>query len=378
MKTKITGRILALLMMLCVLCAGISASAEPLKEDAQGEGSVEITTHPLLAGIELALFEVGSYDNGSYILNDAFKDSNADVSSLKTASETEAAADALAKYSANLTPLAVKAFDDEGKVEFDSLAADNNMYLICQRERDDQFTVSPILVVLPVYVNGDAQTALQIEGKFVQRAPTDIRGAVILTKTDDKNNGLSGAEFRFECKRYVDGESNIGDFPTFEDEDGIYIWEMISDKLVSDKNGQIVVEQLPLGIYRFVETKAPSGFRLDSTPIMAEVFEEGTVRVEKGIYVPDLGSPAMITAVNTPIPDYPPQSSVESSDFPPSSSVAPPQSSITPPPTPSNPPVVTGEDIAKFIIIGVVVAVSLVAVVLLIVLGRKKKDNDDE
>ncbi|EUJ33197.1 collagen adhesion protein [Listeria floridensis FSL S10-1187] len=79
-------------------------------------------------------------------------------------------------------------------------------------------------------------------------------GSVTLIKTDQADSDLllPGAEF------------------SLLDEDGKVLYE----KLTTDENGEISVDQLKPGKYSFVETKAPEGYLLDETPI-SFVIEKG-------------------------------------------------------------------------------------------------------
>ena len=283
----------------------------------------------------------------------------------KEASDAEEAAAALSTVALTKTPLQETAFNDAGQVVFSSLSTSDKIYLICQLEEDDEYSLIPVLANLPQFLDGQSVTDIRIEGKYAYIAPPDEPvGAIILNKTDENGQALAGAVFEVTRKSYLTGAYAYQGMEIETDEDGEYHWEKIAT-LTTDKVGQITVVDIPLGTYRLVETKAPDGYVLDSTPVFAQVTEPGTIRLEKGLYVADQGKPVIITVKNNPIP------------APPQSSVAPPPSSV-PEPEPSIPPVVTGEDIAKFIIIGVVVAVSLVAVILLFVLGRKKKDKSDD
>ncbi|MBC6315682.1 SpaA isopeptide-forming pilin-related protein [Listeria grandensis] len=71
-----------------------------------------------------------------------------------------------------------------------------------------------------------------------------IKGSVTLLKTDaTSGETLSGAEYQLYDEADV----------------------LLEDKLVTDQTGKIVVDNLRSGYYYFVETKAPAGYKLDST-----------------------------------------------------------------------------------------------------------------
>jgi LPXTG-motif cell wall-anchored protein len=72
-------------------------------------------------------------------------------------------------------------------------------------------------------------------------------GSVVLTKVDkhDPERVLTGAEFRLE--------TDAG--------------EIIREGLTTDKDGELHVDDLKPGNYRFIETKAPQHYQLDETPI---------------------------------------------------------------------------------------------------------------
>ena len=70
-------------------------------------------------------------------------------------------------------------------------------------------------------------------------------GSVVLTKIDAKDNSqLQGAAFELQ------------------DSQG----QALQSGLTTDANGQVVIKQLAPGDYQFVETKAPAGYQLDTTP----------------------------------------------------------------------------------------------------------------
>ncbi|SFM46563.1 anchor [Gracilibacillus orientalis] len=91
--------------------------------------------------------------------------------------------------------------------------------------------------------------------------------SVSLLKVAEDGTALEGAEFKL-----LDEAGN-------ELETG----------LVTDENGEIVVEDLFLGNYEFVETQAPTGYRLDSTPISFSIDVTQQDQLE-------------IVAENTPVP----------------------------------------------------------------------------
>ncbi|WP_275541747.1 prealbumin-like fold domain-containing protein, partial [Clostridium perfringens] len=57
----------------------------------------------------------------------------------------------------------------------------------------------------------------------------------------------------------------------------------IRTNLISDENGQIIVNDLAPGDYQFVETKAPNGYELDTTPVKFTIVvgQTETVNIEK-------------------------------------------------------------------------------------------------
>ena len=88
-----------------------------------------------------------------------------------------------------------------------------------------------------------AETA-QGEPAVVEVKLVNYKGSAQLLKTDSKGNPLAGAEFKV-----VDKEGKI-----------------VQENLVSSNEGIVFVSDLAPGKYQFVETKAPSGYILNSTP----------------------------------------------------------------------------------------------------------------
>ena len=107
------------------------------------------------------------------------------------------------------------------------------------------------------YVLSEAQAAVIAHDEITEMTIHNrlIRGNVRLIKLDSStDNPLAGAEFTL-----YDPDGNIV---------GVY---------VSSESGEIFVEDLCYGIgYKWLETKSPEGFKLDSTEIMFDITEDGT------------------------------------------------------------------------------------------------------
>src|SRR5699024_299789 len=85
------------------------------------------------------------------------------------------------------------------------------------------------------------------------------KGSIKLIKTDAATGDLlADAEFKLV------------------DADG----EVVEENLSTNADGEIVIDDLFLGNYQLIETKAPAGYELDETPIDVEITEDEQV-VEK-------------------------------------------------------------------------------------------------
>ena len=391
MKKKLSGKIIEVLMMLCVLCSGSLMSAYAVGEEKpSGEGTIQVNL-PDFADLtaSLAIYEVGNYNyDGTVTLKEEFSSFTGDLSDIREASKALAAAQSLAEIADGKESLdSVTAF--EGNVVFSSLPTDNVLFLVLQTAGEEVIDISPMLVVLSYRTETGSSINAVIDAKYEdKRIPEEPVGAVVLIKKGENDKLLPGAHFRFEFKNYVmpNAVENTN-LEVSSDEKGDYYWDLVAADLKTDKNGQIAAENLPFGTYRFIETQAPEGYVLNEKPRVFDIDKAGRIELKEDIgeYVAKDGDPVFLIFKND-LGTTPPESSIPEYE----SEVSPPPSSTpvisipsTPstPSEPSNPPIITGEDVAKFIIIGVVVGVSLIAVVLLIVLGKKKKtdtDDDDE
>ena len=99
----------------------------------------------------------------------------------------------------------------------------------------------------------------QTEAVQVSMTNELTKGGFVLTKTDDKtSDALQGAVFELQ------------------DTDG----KVLQSGLITDASGKIAVSDLTPGNYQLVETKAPTGYELDSTPIKFEVKKGQTEAVQ--------------------------------------------------------------------------------------------------
>ncbi len=368
MKRKSLSRIFAVFMALSMMCLC------SLVVTAVGDiGNVQVKVADFAEGVELGLYRVGVYSEGKYVLDEDYADCDVDLSDLSEASVTKEIAEVLEVKAQSVGGATVVPINSEGVAEFTGLSTDDVLYLICQMNGDNIVDISPMLTVLPYYTEeGEEKTDVIIDAKFSDKRSEEVFGAIILNKENRKGERLSGAEFRLEQRAYfvTDEEVEKYEGSVIKDDDGdAYIWEVVAEKLVSNEHGQIVVKNLPLNYYRFIETKAPDGYSLDSTPHEVFVENEGTVRVEGDFYVPDVGDPQVLLVLNDPKDD--------SNPSPPPASSTPESKPSTPsinPPQPSN-PVITGEDGAKFIMVSMVVTVSLAAVIMALVAGKKRRNQ---
>ena len=354
MKKRLLCRISAWSVVLLMVCMNLIVPVS-----ADGGSSVTVSVTPQAEGMTLAIYEAADYIDGHYVLNTNFSGCDVALENVAEASAAQAAAEKLAAFAA-AHEISGKdaAIGQDGTVTFDGLSENEKLYLIVQTSGKN-IVIQPMLAAVPYYTSdGGYHNTVSIQAKFNVIEP---KGAVILIKTDRASKRLPGAEFTFSEERVVDGNAE---------------WVVISEKLVTDVNGQIVVENLPYGTYSFTETKAPKGFAIDKTPHVFKIDSEGTVKLENGFYTAESGSPYVLFVANSPITDQP-DSSRDKSDIQKSdqSSDQSSEQSSRQETSQSSEGVYTGSDSNTWLIVfGCVGGGALVvAIILVIVSGKKKK-----
>ncbi|WP_323686914.1 SpaA isopeptide-forming pilin-related protein [Listeria welshimeri] len=127
--------------------------------------------------------------------------------------------------------------DASGKLELKDLAPGN--YQLVETAAPAGYKLDATPVAFTIEFN-------QAEAVKVTKENVAKAGSVVLTKQDSASKaGLAGAEFELQNASGT----------------------KVSDKLVTDANGKIEINDLAPGDYQFVETKAPVGYELDATPV---------------------------------------------------------------------------------------------------------------
>ncbi|PZT49330.1 cell wall anchor protein [Clostridium perfringens] len=143
--------------------------------------------------------------------------------------------------------------DENGQIVLNDLAPGDYQFVETKAPNGYELDTTPVKFTIVV---GQTETV------NIEKVNTASLGGVVLTKKDSKNgNLLEGAVFNLQDQQGNDIRTN----------------------LISDENGQIILNDLAPGDYQFVETKAPEGYELDATPVKFTIVvaQKEAVKVEK-------------------------------------------------------------------------------------------------
>ncbi|MFS0933966.1 SpaA isopeptide-forming pilin-related protein [Enterococcus casseliflavus] len=130
--------------------------------------------------------------------------------------------------------------DKKGTVSITELAPGDYQFIETKAPEGYVLNTTPVAFTIEDSAKGQPKVVVASEG-FV-----NYKGSAQLVKTDSEGNPLSGAEFKV-----VDKEGKA-----------------IQEGLVSDKKGTVSITELAPGDYQFIETKAPEGYVLNTTPVV--------------------------------------------------------------------------------------------------------------
>ncbi len=396
MRRSVLSRCAAVMAAVMLLCTMIFAAAAPVAATEE-TGSITVKVKPEYEGIPYCLVDIADMTGGEVSLYDEF--SSLDITSEDLNGINSVLAEKLKKaekfFMENGITGEIGRIDMEGNVKFTNVPL-SKLYILYQPIGKEQVDLTPVLVPMPCVdaSTGEVTKDVSITAKKTEPAQLESMGSVILNKTDQDEVRLEGAVFVFYKKIYYTDDSMItDDLEIGEDETGKFYWKKFDVDFTTNKQGQISVSGLAFGDYRVVETKAPEGYVIDDAPFDFTISQPATIKVENDYLVPDLGVPVELNIVNYP------EVVTESSDS--EDSIIDEESQMSGGgmsidetsmkasyPTPSQATSyvpdgkvtveITGEDMAKYIIIGAIVGVSLLLVIILAVVGSKKGKKNDK
>lgn len=367
----------ACLSIFAIVLLGLSVSVPALAMpaiDTSKVGSITInveSAYGAVSGVGFSVYQVANVtSSGSYTLTtgaNGFSGSGVVLSSLTTASLAEKAAKKLKNYAvANSITGSSGTTNASGTVAFTDLTL--GYYLVVQTTTVGADTISnPFLVAVPMKNTAETDWIYDVVSypKAEIHYYYDEFGAILLEKVDDEGTLLPGAVFRLDMKVYYSTATGIpADAESGTDSSGTYYWSTYNAALTTNAYGQIGVSNLPFGQYRFMETTAPEGYVLDTSPYNFTISSAGAIYVLDGRYVKQSGTVQTIVVVNSLTPSPP----VE----PPESPSAPPQSN-PPTNTPDFNLPQTGDSIANALCTygGIVLVICGIAVFI----GTRKKKH---
>lgn len=155
--------------------------------------------------------------------------------------------------------VATKTTDADGKIVFENLPYDQ--YTLKETKAPKGYTIDSVSGNMPVNIDQTTKELTIKNSKIIQ--------AFQLTKVDadQTNKVLQGAEFKLMYKE------NKAEEYTAVVVDG-------KERLITDEKGIIYEDHLKPGYYQLIETKAPTNYLLDETPIDFTIEKEQTKVVQ--------------------------------------------------------------------------------------------------
>ncbi len=286
-KKNLKKYILILASALAVLLLGAGAGAESVA------GSITLQFPEETQGVDISIYTVADYRDGAFVYRPEFEGCGIDLTGIREAEEAQQAAEHfwMIVQENNLSGYAQTV--SGGTLVFGGLQP--GYYLMVQTAGEMVLEVQKMLAPIPYMTDGNV---LAYDAVLVPKYEVP-EGAAILQKQDDDAAKVTGAVFTLQRKVYVMEDALLPIArETGLDVGGRFVWEDYRTDLVTDDNGQIVMENLPLGLYRLVETKAPAGYFLNTAPSYFEVKTGGTVKLDGMVYVPDEGGVEQVTVID--------------------------------------------------------------------------------
>lgn len=273
--------------MLLMLCIPVHAGAEQT-------GSIELVLPAGQEKLEMTLYPVADYVDGGYVFSKDFAKSGIQITDLNNAEEAQKAAASLAAYAKEQGLAGVSGSpDSNGSVKFEALSP--ALYLASQSGGEEFLEIQAALIPVP-YVGDDGEWH---EDAVVYPKYAFPGGAVIVTKVDEDGSTVGEAQFVLQQKVYYSESEAVPDgAETGSDESGSFYWKEFQGNLTTSEHGQIVVTDMPVGEYRFVETQAPDGFIMNTEPAYFSITQAGQVVEVGGVYQQESGLVADVKVVN--------------------------------------------------------------------------------
>ena len=293
MKKTAYGKVIMVWLAWVIFCA--AAQHQGLAVQAQESGSIELQLPAQAAGAELTLWRVAQARNGAFFYEDAFAESGIAIADLSDTTAAQEAAEALASYAKEQKLAGTKGTAAaDGKVLFDGLTP--ALYLAAQSAGQEKLQVSAALVPIPYHSAGTGTEAYHAQLAPKYSVPG---GAAILHKVGTHKEHLSGAQFTLQQKVYLQaGEQAPQGAESGSDAQGSFYWKELQSRLTTNAHGQLAVKNLPQAAYRFVETKAPDTYLLDSAPHEFVISEPGQLQEIDGVFSAAGGKTEKLTVVN--------------------------------------------------------------------------------